>query len=229
MVITGASRGAGRATAMEMARQGSRVALVARSEGELREVAKQIERDGGEALVAPADVSDEASVQRMAEEVLSAFGTVDVLVNNAGTSYRGPVESMPLERWNDVLAVNLTGAFLCSRAFVPAMRRQGRGHIVNIASGAGKQGYPNIAAYSASKFGLIGFAEALAGEVGDAGIKVTTLVPGTIATGFGGRRPGERPAGVKMLEPEDVALAIVGLLRQSEYAWTQEMNLWPFK
>src|SRR5262249_39090559 len=121
---------------------------------------------------------------------------------------------------------NLTGAFLCSRAVLPAMRRQGSGHIIMIDSGAGKQGYATMAAYSASKFGLIGFAQALAQEVGDEGIKVCTITPGSIISGFAG---GQTRQGAKYLLPEDVAEAVLYLLQQSVRAWTQEMSLWPFK
>jgi 3-oxoacyl-[acyl-carrier protein] reductase len=228
-VITGASRGAGRAIALEFARNGANVALVARSADELGDAAREAKSAGVEALAIPADVTDEGQVARMAERVLSTFGGVDVLVNNAGIMRRGPVESTSLEEWNRVLAVNVTGPFLCSRAFIPAMKIRRSGHIINIGSGASKQGYANFTAYSASKFALLGLSEALAGELGEAGVKVTTLLPGSIATGFSGRLPGERPPGVKLLRPEDVAKAIIALVRQSEYAWTQEMNLWPFK
>ncbi len=229
VVVTGAGRGTGRTIALEFGRLGARVALVARTESELQETARQIKDSGGKALVAPADVTNEEQVDQMAKQVLSAFGTADVLVNNAGIARRGLVESLSLADWNQVLAVNLTGPFLCSRAFIPAMKQHRRGHIISISSGAGKHGYQSLAAYSASKFGLIGFSESLAAELGDWNIKVATLVPGTIDTSFSGRKPGERPEGIKMLRPEDVAQAIIGMVRQSEYAWTQEMNLWPFK
>ncbi len=227
-VVTGAGRGTGRAIAIELARHGAKLALVARTESRLQEVAEEIRGMGGEALAIPTDVSDEAQVARMADRVLSTFGTVDVLVNNAGIMHRGPVESSNLEDWNRVMAVNVTGLFLCSRAVIGAMKKQRGGHIIAISSGAGKHGYANIAAYSASKFAIVGFSESLAAELMDWGIKVTTLVPGSIDTEFGGWKPGERKD-VKLLQPEDVAQAVIALLGQSERAWTQEMNLWPFK
>ncbi len=228
VVVTGAGRGGGRAIALEFAHRGARVALVARTEGQLIEVAKEIRSSNGEALVVPADVTNESEVARMARQILAAFGTVDILVNNAGIMHRGAVETTTLEDWSRILAVNVTGPFLCSRAFIKPMREQKRGHIINISSGAGKQGYANIAAYSASKFAVIGFSESLAAELMDSGIKVTTLVPGSIDSSFGGWKPGERQ-GVKLLQPEDVAQAIVAIVSQPDRAWTQEMNLWPFK
>jgi NAD(P)-dependent dehydrogenase (short-subunit alcohol dehydrogenase family) len=228
VVVTGAGRGSGRAIALEFARLGARLALVARTESQIQEVAREIETLNQSALTVAADITDEGQIARMAERVVSTFGTVDVLVNNAGIVARGPVEATSLEEWNRILAVNVTGAFLCSRAFIEPMKRQKSGHIVNISSGAGKHGYANLAAYSASKFAVIGFSESLAAELGDWGIKVTTVVPGSIDTSFGGWKPGERQ-GVKLLKPEDVAQAIVAVVTQSERAWTQEMNLWPFK
>ncbi len=228
VVVTGAGRGAGRVIAREFARRGARVALVARTESQVQDVASEIRSLGAEALAVPADVTDEVEVARMAETVLTTFGTVDVLVNNAGIMHRGSVATTSLQDWNRVQAVNVTGPFLCSRAFIEPMKKQKSGHIINISSGAGKQGYANIAAYSASKFAIIGFSESLAAELMEWGIKVTTLVPGRIETSFGGWKPGERQ-GVKLLQPEDVAQAIVAIVSQSERAWSQEMNLWPFK
>ena len=230
-VVTGAGRGAGRAIALELARAGTSVALVARTESELQDTGSEVEKLGARALVVPADITDEAQVNRMAERVLSTFGTVHVLVNNAGSTYRSSVENTTLQQWNQVIAVNLTGMFLCSRAFVGSMRQQAKGHIINIASGAAKQGYPGLAGYCASKFGVIGFSESLAAEMMPHGVKVTSLVPGTIDTTFSSGAPRQRKPGevVRVLRPEDVAKAVVYLLRQSDYAWTQEMNLWPFK
>jgi len=226
-IVTGAGRGVGRATALELARQGAHVALVARTEEQLRGVARKVETLGRRALVIPADITDEVQVAGMADQVLSEFKRVDFLINNAGIPCRGPVETLSLEQWNQTLAVNLTGMFLCSRAVITPMKQQRRGHIVNISSGAGKQGYPNLAAYCASKFGVIGFSESLAAEVGPNGIKVTTLLPGTVDTTFEGEAP--RGPGIKLLRPQDVAQAISSLLTQSECAWTQEVNLWPFQ
>jgi len=226
-IVTGAGRGIGRSTALELARQGAHVALVARTEEQLRGVARKVETLGRRALVVPADITDESQVAGMAGQVLGEFKRIDFLVNNAGILCRSPVETLSLEQWNQTLAINLTGMFLCCRAVIAPMKRQRRGHIVNISSGAGKQGYPNLAAYCASKFGVIGFSESLAAELGPDGIKVTTLLPGSVDTTFGGDAP--RGPGIKLLRPEDVAQAICGLLTQSEWAWTQEMNLWPFK
>jgi len=230
-IVTGAGRGVGRATALALAEKGVRVGLVARTESALKQVARDIEAAGGKALAVPADIADEAQVAAMMEKVLAQFGRLDILINNAGIAHWGTVESFSLEQWNHIMGVNLTGMFLCSRAAIPALKRQREGHIINISSGAGKQGYPQLAAYCASKFGVIGFSEALAGELGPFKIRVSTLVPGTVDTEFGSEARQGRPRdpSAKVLRPQDVAQAILFLLTQSEWAWTQEMNLWPYR
>jgi 3-oxoacyl-[acyl-carrier protein] reductase len=133
--------------------------------------------------------------------------------------------------WQSTLATNLTGVFLCSREVLPGMVESGSGAIIAVGSGASKQGYANLAAYAASKFGLLGFMQSLAAEVGEQGVKVSTVLPGSIATTFAGKSPSDvevgRAAGKSYLEPEDVAQAILYLLKQPARAWTQEMNLWP--
>lgn len=225
-IITGAGRGVGRELALTLAREGASVVLGARTAEEIERVAEEVRAAGGQAEAVAADIRTETGANALAERARSRFGRIDALVNNAGIGGGGPVERLSLDTWHTILETNLTGAFLCSRAVLPAMRQQGSGHIIMINSGAGKQGYAGMAAYSASKFGLLGFAQALAQEVGDAGIKVCTITPGSILSDFSGHGPHP---GAKYLLPSDVADAVLYLLAQSERAWTQEMNLWPFK
>ena len=233
-LVTGAGSGVGRATALALAAAGLRVALVGRGPAALEETARLVRERGGRALVTPADVADEAAVEAAVGRTVVELGGVDVLVAAAAVGLYGRVEEYALADWQATLATNLTGVFLCSRAVLRPMRERGGGAIVAIASGAGRQGYPALAAYSASKFGLIGFMQSLAAEVGDDGIKVSTILPGSILTGFAGadvaakRAAAERDPGKKYLEPEDVAEAVLFLLCQPARAWTQEMNLWPF-
>ncbi len=227
VIVTGAGRGVGRATALALAERGAQIVLGARTAADLEQVAAEAWRLGARAEVVAADIREEAGAAALAERALAAFGRIDTLINNAGIGCPGSVESLSLADWRACLDTNLTGAFLCSRAVLPAMRQQASGQIIMISSGAGKQGYAGMSAYCASKFGLMGFAQSLAAEVTDAGVKVATITPGSILTDFGGSsRP--RP-GAKYLLPEDVAQAIMYLLEQSERAWTQEMSLWPFR
>ena len=229
-VVTGAGSGVGRATALALARDGHAVGLVGRRETPLAETADLVEGAGGRALALPGDIGDEAAVAGAMATVERTFGGADVLVCAAGVGLYGPVEGYGLADWEETLRTNLTGVFLWTRAAIEPMRRRGGGAIVAVGSGAGKQGYANLAAYSASNFGLMGFMQSLAAEVGADGIKVSTVLPGSILTDFaGGSAEAKRadPGGKAYLEPEDVADAIVFLLRQPARAWTQEMNLWP--
>jgi 3-oxoacyl-[acyl-carrier protein] reductase len=213
-IVTGAGRGIGRATAQLLLRSGMQVALVARSEDELRRAALEAADGNGRALVVPADVSDERQVERAVRHTLEELGRVDILVNNAAIGDWCPVESYSLERWDRLMAVNLRGVFLCARAVIPIMRRQAAGHIVNLSSGAGRRGLKNRAAYSASKFGVMGFSEALALEVSEFGIKVTAVLPGEVATGFTGHYPPDvpRPDPQMALSPEAVAESILAVV-----------------
>ncbi len=231
-LITGAGSGVGRATAVALAREGATAVLVGRRREPLEETARLVKAAGGRSLVAPSDVSVEASVREIVEGARQTLGAeINILVAAAGVGLYGPVADYSLADWQATLATNLTGVFLCCREVLPGMRATGAGAIVAIGSGAGKQGYANLAAYSASKFGLIGLMQSLAAEVGDQGIKVGTILPGSIASEFAGKQMADveagRAAGRSYLEPEDVADAVVFLLRQPARAWTQELNLWP--
>jgi NAD(P)-dependent dehydrogenase (short-subunit alcohol dehydrogenase family) len=233
-IITGAGSGVGRAVAMALAAAGGTPVLVGRTREPLWETASLVAGVGGHSLILPADVTDEAAVAEVFAQAADELEGIDAAILAAGVGRYGPVESYPLADWEETLATNLTGPFLCARAAIPHLRRNGGGAIVAVSSGAGKQGYPQLGAYSASKFGLMGLMQGLAGEVVDDGIKVCTVVPGSILTPFGGRSVAEKredmaiDPGRKYLFPEDVAEAILFLLRQPRHAWTQELNLWPF-
>jgi 3-oxoacyl-[acyl-carrier protein] reductase len=226
-IVTGAGRGTGKAIALALADHGMRVVVGARTHADVERVAQELRERGGIAEAVAADVRDPEGARALVDRALDQWGRIDTLINNAGVGGSGAVEHLPLDVWLRCLDTNLTGAFLCSQAVLGAMREQGGGEIIMISSGAGKQGYANMAAYCASKFGLMGFAQALAAEVGDQGIKVCAITPGSILSSFGGAH-APRP-GAKYLAPEDVADAVVFLLRQSDRAWTQEMSLWPFR
>jgi 3-oxoacyl-[acyl-carrier protein] reductase len=226
-LVSGAGRGTGRAISLALAGAGYRVALLARTLDQLEQVAAEIRAAGGAALPVPADLADEARVERAVETATDHFGRLDVLVHSAGVGLYGPVEGYSLEHWRRTLDTNLTGVFLLSRAALPHLRRQSGAAIIALGSGAALQGYANLSAYAASKFGLRGFMQSLAQEVPR--IKVCTIQPGTILTDFGPRSQAEKLAsGNKLLYPEDLADAVLFLLSQSERAWTQELQLWPF-
>jgi NAD(P)-dependent dehydrogenase (short-subunit alcohol dehydrogenase family) len=233
-VITGAGSGVGRAVAMALAAAGGTPVLVGRTREPLWETAALVAGVGGQSLVRAADVTDEAAVEAVFAQAADELEGIDAAILAAGVGRYGPIESYPLADWEETLATNLTGPFLCAKAAIPHLRNNGGGAIIAVSSGAGKQGYPQLGAYSASKFGLMGLMQGLAGEVAADGVKVCTVVPGSILTPFGGRSIAAkrdeiaRDPGRKYLYPEDVAEAILFLLRQPRHAWTQELNLWPF-
>lgn len=234
VVITGGSSGVGRATALALVREGAIPVLLGRTGQPLSEALDRIVDAGGAGLAVPADVANEEAIAAAFSKAADELGGIDAVILAAGIGRFGNVSSYPKADWDTTLATNLTGPFLCARAAIPYLQARGGGNIIAISSGAGKQGYPGLAAYSASKFGLMGFMQGLAGEVGPDNIKVSTIVPGSILTPFGGRPVEDKRAaaandpGKKYLEPEDVAEAILYLLRQPARAWTQELNLWPF-
>ena len=182
-LVTGASSGLGRATALGLARTGADVALLARSEGDLQRVAQEVAgTTGRRALPLPLDLADEAALLAAVDRAAAAFGRVDVLVNAAGTDAPGPAEELAIPDWDRVLAVNLRAPFVLPKAVFPHMRRTGRGTIVNVSSVAGKRGWANASAYCASKFGLTGLTQALAAEGKPHGIRACVLYPGGLAT-----------------------------------------------
>ena len=182
VLVTGASSGIGRETALLFAQRGARVALAARRRELLEEVAAVVRDAGGAALVVPTDVADAAAARAAAARVRRAWGGIDVLVNNAGVLKPSPVATMRAADLEAMLRVNLFGALFMSQAVLPGMERRGRGAIINVASLAGRRGVTPLGGYCASKFALIGLSEALRTEVDPARIHVGVVLPGVVET-----------------------------------------------
>jgi len=182
-LVTGARRGIGRVIALRLARLGP-VALndIPQGMDELEQVAAEVRAAGGRALVAPGDVTNGADVEQVVKRVVDEFGRLDVLVNNAGITRDGLLVRMTDEQWRSVLEVNLTGAFLCSRAAAKVMMKQRSGRIINMASVVGVMGNAGQANYAASKAGLIGLTKSLARELAPRGIAVNAVAPGFIVS-----------------------------------------------
>lgn len=182
-IVTGASRGIGRAIALELAKEGATVVVnYARSAEAALEVVQMIEQQGGTAIAIAADVSVPEQVDTLVAKTVETYGRVDVLVNNAGITRDTLLLRMSLEDWQAVINLNLTGVFLCTRAVSKLMLKQKRGRIINIASVAGQMGNPGQANYSAAKAGVIGFTKTVAKELASRGITVNAVAPGFIAT-----------------------------------------------
>lgn len=181
-VVTGAGRGIGAAVARSLAAAGARVVLTSRTVSQLEQVALEIRGTGQEAVVLPCEVSDPKSVAELAQLIGERLGPVDILVNNAGIALSAPLSRTTLEQWNRLLAVNATGAFLCTQTFLPGMVERRRGRIIYVASVAGLTGGRYIAAYAASKHAVLGLCRSVAVEVADTGVTVNAVCPGYVDT-----------------------------------------------
>lgn len=181
-VVTGASSGIGRAAALAFAREGAKVAIVDKDEEKGNEVVQQMEKEGWEALFVKTNVAVEAEVQAMVDLIYKHWGRLDILVNNAGIYYQADVVETPYEVWNDILGVNLTGAFLCIKYAVPAMIQGDSGVVVNVASEAGLVGIKRQVAYNVSKAGMISLTWSCAIDLAARGVRVNCVCPGTTET-----------------------------------------------
>ncbi|HZU06055.1 MAG TPA: 3-oxoacyl-ACP reductase family protein [Chloroflexota bacterium] len=220
-IVTGAGQGIGRAYALRLAREGARVVVAELQAAKGEETAAAIRAAGGEALAVPTDVADEASTQAMAAAAVNQFGRIDVLVNNAAIFYgveRKPFDQLTVAEWDRVMAVNVRGVWLCCKAVVPYMRRQGGGKIINIASDTVFSGVPNFLHYVASKGAVVALTRALARELGDSQICVNAVAPGFTLSEAGlaaGEEPARRAIAGRALAraetPEDLVGTIVYL------------------
>jgi NAD(P)-dependent dehydrogenase (short-subunit alcohol dehydrogenase family) len=232
-IVTGASSGLGEATAVRFAQLGARVAMLARSKGDLDRVATRIRGAGGDALVQVADLADPDAVVAAAERIVSVAAP-GALINIAATDAPGPAEDVSVRDWERVMRVNLTAPFLLSRAVLPAMRTAGGGLIVNVSSVAGRRGWANASAYCATKFGLTGLTQALAAEGASHGVRVVCLYPGAMATHWGtwdpaGRDQPRQSAAEDALPPEDVADYIAWLARAPAHLIVTESVVAPIR
>jgi short-subunit dehydrogenase len=218
-LVSGASSGIGRALAQRLAAEGASVALVARRAGELEKLAAQIREGGGKALALPCDVADPDQVAQCSAQALDHFGGIDLLVNNAGYGHHRRFLDWDLADMERVMRVNYLGALYLTKALLPQMVERGRGWLVFMASVAGRIASPEEAAYAASKFAMVGLAEALSLEVEDAGVHVLTVCPGVIRTPFFDDEALERMPPVsrrRMVEPEALIDAIFKALARGK-------------
>ena len=210
-VVTGSSKGIGYAIAEALVRAGASVTVSARHAEEVSAAAARLNTVGkGRASGIPCDVRSPEAVAGLIGRTVAEFGGLDILVNNAGVGHFVPVADLSIERWRQTIETNLSGAFYCCREAIPHLRRRGGGWIINIASLAGKNPIAGGTAYNASKFGLVGFSESLLLDVRHDNIRVSCIMPGSVATHFDDHVPGEADAW--KIQPEDIAQVVMGLL-----------------
>jgi 3-oxoacyl-[acyl-carrier protein] reductase len=226
-LVTGATEGIGRAIVLALGRAGARISLCARTGAKVDALVEELEGSGIAALGGRCDVADEASIQAFVEMARSRFGPVDVLVNNAGRGYFVPVERMSLEDFDATMAVNVRGVFLMTRAVLPDMIRRESGHIINIASLAGRNPVPGGAAYAASKHAVLGFSKSLFGEVRKQGVRVTAICPGSVVTPFFEKSGAALENPDRKLQAEDVAATVISTLTLPDRALVSELDIRP--
>jgi NAD(P)-dependent dehydrogenase (short-subunit alcohol dehydrogenase family) len=225
-LVTGAGRGIGRAVAVAFAREGAFVVLAARSTRELASVQREIEAAGGRALAAPTDVRQEPAVAALVTRTLAEGGRLDCLVTAAGHAAFAPVADAKTEDWDQLIAVNLRGVFLCCRAVLPAMTAQGRGTIINIGSIVTSRTLPGSGAYTAAKYGLLGFSRVLAEEMRPHGVRVGVLSAGATDTPLWDAVP-QPPDRALMLKPALIAEAALLMATLPPGATLEELTLLP--
>ena len=225
-LVTGASRGIGRAIALRLARLGASVAICARNRADLQRTAHELRKQGRRALPIVADVTRADEVQQMVEQACSQIGEIEILVNNAGLGIFGPFHERSEGDWDAVLDTNLKAVFLASRAVAPRMIRLGRGHIINISSLASKSAFPGGAIYCASKWGLMGLTACIAEDLRAHGVRVSVICPGSVDTEFSSHA-GRNPA--TLLQPEDVAHAVAMIVTQSAHSFISEVDVRPLR
>jgi NAD(P)-dependent dehydrogenase (short-subunit alcohol dehydrogenase family) len=230
-IVTGGTRGIGRAIAGALVASGMNVCISARTIEDVQQAVRELESEGaaagkgGAATGMACDVRSNEEVEALVAHAVEEFGGLDVLVNNAGIGLFKPVEEMTPEEFRAVLETNLFGVFYACHAAIPEMKRRGGGYIINISSLAGANPHPRMAAYNASKFGLNGFSEALMQEVRHDGIKVSYVMPGSVNTEFGGDTPSDDRAW--QLQPDDISRVVLDLLAHDERSLPSRVEIRP--
>ncbi len=226
-LVTGSTRGIGRAIAEEMAKAGATVVVSGTREADVARVVEELSASGHRALGSACDVRRYDEVEALMAFAAAEAGGLDILVNNAGIGLFAPVSEMSPEDWDRVIETNLTGVFYCSRAAIPHLLKRGGGDIINISSLAGKNAFAGGAAYNASKFGLEGLSEAMMLDLRYQNIKVAYVMPGSVATEFSGRTPSREEAW--RLTAGDVAEVVLDILAQDRRALASRVELRPFQ
>ena len=224
-IVTGAGRGIGKAISVSLAKAGCRVVLAARTREQIEAVQKEILSQGGDALGVPTDLTADEDIQRLVEESQAQWGAVDILINNAGWGKRAPVVGASLTDWDQTFRLNLRAPMVLAKALLPNMIAKREGAVINIGSVSGKTGEANGAAYSASKFGLIGFTQSLYEEVREHSIKVAVILPGFVDTPL--IPPNRQLDRSKMIQADDIAQTVLFVLTSPATCCPVEITVRP--
>jgi 3-oxoacyl-[acyl-carrier protein] reductase len=228
-LVTGGSLGIGYATASMLLKEGFKVVICSRRQSELDHAISELKEIGGDRITGKTcDVRQYSQVASLFQYVEDTFGGLDILVNNAGVGLFASVADMTVEQWHTVIETNLNSLFYCCHEAIPKMRMRGGGYIFNIGSLAGRNAFPNASAYNASKFGLIGFSEALMQEIRYDNIRVSYILPGSVKTSFRGADPNDESANWKLM-PEDVAQVVIDLLHHNPRSLPSCVEIRPSK
>lgn len=225
-IITGASRGIGRATALALAKEGVHLGLMARTEADLNQLVKEIKAFEVDVFIAIADIGLQTDVDVAIAKLTEKLGTVDILINNAGIAKFGGFLDLEVAEWERIIQVNLMGTYYVTRAILPTMIEQQSGDIINISSTAGERGGPITSAYSASKFGLLGLTESLAMEARKSNIRVSALTPSTVVSDLSINEGLVKGDEEDVLMPEDLAELIVAQLKLNKRVFIKSAGLW---
>jgi len=224
-IVTGAGSGIGRAIAIELSKAGCRLSLAARTESQLRVVQREIVKEDRDALVVPTDLARDTEMQQLVAAMLAQWGTIDYLINNAGWGKKGPLVKARVEELDQTIKVNLRAPMVLAQLVLPTLIAKRGGAIINIGSISAKMGQANVAAYAASKFGLLGLTESLFEEVREYGIKVSAIHPGYVDTPL--IPQGAKIDREKMIRPEDIAKAVLFVLTSPVTCCPVEITIRP--
>lgn len=233
IIITGASSGIGKQTAIDLAKRGAKLGLIARNQAHLGSALQAVQTDSPHSMMALCNVCDNAQVQQAITRIIDHFGRVDVLINNAGSGKYLPFENQTIDEVREQMDVNYFGAVYCIKAVLPQMKKQRSGHIINVSSVAGRTGFPNISAYAASKFAVAGLSESLFYEFEDLGINVSAVYPGAVNTNFfddeSWKNFPHKKRHARMLQPSDVSQVIIQTIKKPKLevfiSWKSRMKI----
>jgi len=227
VMVTGASRGIGRAIAIALAERGANVAISARSSEGLAQVAAEVDARGGECLPYTADMTQEADIKGFIHAASERWGRIDALINNAGTGTFARVSDLSVRDWDDMFDLNVRGLFIATREALPHLRAAGESAIINVGSGASKNAFATGSGYAASKHAMLGFTRCLMLEERDNGVKVMTINPGSVHTDFFDGMDVSRERFDSMMQVDEIAASVIAMLEMPQRAMITDMDIRP--